>query len=180
MTSPRLVQIGVIGAAHGVRGEVRVKAFTADPTSLKAYKPVTTADGARAFTVAALRRLKDDMVVVRFKGVDTREQAEALNGVGLFTPREALPPAEDEDEFYWADLIGLRVEDMSGAVVGEVASVQNFGADDLLELRLAGSRRTVYAPFTREVVPVVDVAGGRVVIDPPEGLFDEPAEGPPA
>lgn len=170
----RLVQVGVIGAAHGVRGEVRVKAFTADPTSLKAYKPLTAADGVRVFGIAALRRLKDDMVVVRFRGIDSREAAEKLTGLGLFVPRDALPPAEDEDEFYWADLIGLRAETAGGVLLGHVAALQNFGADDLLEVRLEGARRTVYVPFTKVVVPVVDVAGGRVVIDPPDGLFDEP------
>jgi len=179
MPSSRLVQIGVIGAAHGVRGEVRVKAFTAELTALKRYKPITDDAGTRVFAVSTLRPLKDDMLVVRFKGIDSREQAEKLNGVGLYIPRDELPPAE-EDEFYWADLIGLRMERADGAAIGEVVAVTNFGADDLLEVRLEGQKRTVYVPFTKAIVPVVDVAGGRLVADPPAGLLDEPTDGEPA
>ncbi|RXF73137.1 ribosome maturation factor RimM [Hansschlegelia zhihuaiae] len=176
MTAPRLIQIGVIGAAHGVRGETRVKSFTEDPTSLGAYGPLSDAEGGRSFRIASLRPLKDDMLVVRFEGVATREAAEALNGVGLFARRDALPPTEAEDDFYHADLIGLSVETLSGEAVGKIVSVQNFGADDLLEIRLTGRARSVLLPFTRAAVPVVDVAGGRVVVDPPEGALDEAAE----
>lgn len=172
MTSPRLVQIGVVGAPHGVRGEARVKTFTEDPTSLSAYGPLATKDG-RMLAVSSLRLLKGDMVVARFKGVDTREAVEALTGHALFAPREAMP-APDDDEFYHADLIGLRVETASGETIGEVTTVQNFGADDLVEVRLSGSRRTVYLPFTKAVVPVIDFTGGRIVVDPPEGALDEP------
>ena len=178
MPASRLVQIGVIGAAHGVRGEVRVKAFTADPTALKRYAPVTDAAQTRSFAVAGLRPLKDDMLVVRFQGVDTREAAEALNGTGLFLPRAALPTPADPDEFYNADLIGLRVESAAGALLGHVAAVPNFGADDLLEVRLEGRSETVYLPFTKAVVPVVDIAGGRLVADPPEGFWDDAGDGP--
>lgn len=175
MPPPRLVQIGVIGAAHGVRGEVRVRCFTEDPAAIKAYGPLTDAAGGRTIRLVSFRPLKGDMGVARIDGVSTREAAEALTGVGLFAPREALPAPETEEDFYHADLIGLRVETADGATVGEVASLQNFGADDLLEIRLAGERRTVYLPFTKAVVPVVDVAGGRVVIDPPEGALDAPS-----
>ncbi|MGA0533089.1 ribosome maturation factor RimM [Hansschlegelia sp. KR7-227] len=178
MPSP-LVQIGVIGAAHGVKGEVRAKAFTQDPAALGRYAPLSDATGQRLFKVASLRPLKGDMVVLRLAGVDTREAAEALNGVGLFAPRAALPAPADEDEFYHADLIGLRAETEDGSAVGEIVAVQNFGADDLLEIRLAGARRTVLLPFTAAVVPTVDVAGGRVVIAPPEGALEEPSEAEP-
>lgn len=171
----RLVQIGVIGAPHGVRGEVRVKSFTADPLALKRYRPLTDGAGARGFAVEAARHLKDDMLVVRFKGAATREAAEALTGVGLFTPRDALPQSADEDEFYYADLVGLSAERPDGSSLGEIVALQNFGADDLLEIRLAGRTRTVYLPFTKAVVPLVDVAGGRVVVDPPDGVLDEAA-----
>lgn len=179
MPPPRLVQIGVIGAAHGVRGEVRVKSFTAEPGALARHQPLTGPGGAPAFTVAALRPLKDDMVVVRFRGIDSRDAAEALNGLGLFVPRDALPPT-DEDEFYHADLIGLRVETADGTVLGEVIAAPSFGADDLLEVRLTGPRRrAVFLPFSKAVVPVVDVAGGRVVVDPPDGWLDEPSPADP-
>jgi len=170
----RLVQIGVFGAPHGVRGELRVKSFTADPQALAGYRPLTDEAGARRFDVAAARLLKDDMLVVRLKDVGDRDAAAALTGVGLFAPRDALPATDDEDEFYYADLVGLRAETADGVRLGEVIAVTNFGADDLLEIRLGRSRRTVYLPFTKAVVPLVDMAGGRVVVDPPEGALDEP------
>lgn len=175
MTSSRLVQIGVIGAAHGVRGEVRVKSFTQEPASIAAYGALTDDTGQTTIRLASFRPLKDDMGVARIEGVTTREGAEALTGLGLFTSRDALPAPETEDDFYYADLIGLRVETAEGTALGEVTAVQNFGADDLLEVRLAGAKRTVYLPFTKAAVPVVDVAGGRLVVDPPEGTFDEPS-----
>ncbi|GLK68949.1 ribosome maturation factor RimM [Hansschlegelia plantiphila] len=173
MPLPRLVQIGVIGAAHGVRGELRVKSFTGEPAALARYGELSDPSGGRSFAVESFRPLKDDMLVVRFRGIATREAAEALTGTGLFLPREALPDSGDEDEFYHADLIGLRVESPDGTPLGEVVALQNFGADDLMEIRLADERRTVYLPFTKAVVPVVDVAGGRVVVDPPDGALDE-------
>lgn len=172
MPAPRLVQIAVVGAPHGVRGEARVKTFTEDPASLKAYGPLVVGEGPQTLKVAALRPLKDDMVVARFEGVSTREAAEALTGKPLSVSRDALPASDDEDDFYHADLIGLRAELADGTLLGEVTAVPNYGADDLLEVRLAGDRRTVLLPFTKEVTPVVDVAGGRVVVAPPEGMLD--------
>ena len=173
MSLSRLVQIAVIGAPHGVRGEARVKTFTEEPASLKAYGPLVLGEGPATLVVASLRPLKDDMVVARFTGVTTREAVEALTGKALSVGREALPAA-DEDDFYHADLIGLRAELTDGTAVGEVIAVQNFGADDLLEIRLAGQRRTVYLPFTKAVAPEIDLAGGRVVVVPSEGALDEP------
>lgn len=177
MSSTRLVQIGVIGAAHGVRGELRVKSFTGDPMALKRYGAMRDEAGGRSFTVETARALKDDMLVVRFKGVATREAAEALTGVGLFMARDALP-ASDDDEFYHADLIGLRVETTDGTPLGEVVAMHDFGAGDLLEIRLADDRRTVYLPFTFAAVPTIDIAGGRVVVTPPDGALDVPTPGP--
>jgi 16S rRNA processing protein RimM len=179
LTKTRLVQLGIIGAPHGVRGELRVKSFTADPKALAGYRSLTNEAGDKTFAIVSARPIKDDMLVARLKGVDTREAAAALTGVGLFVPREALPPAEDEDEFYHADLIGLRAETGDGGLIGEITALQNFGADDLLEIRLAGERRTVYLPFTKAVAPIVDVAGGRVVVDPPEGALDAPGKDEP-
>lgn len=172
MPAPRLVQIGVIGAPHGVRGEARVKTFTHDPLSLNAYGPLTLGDGPATLKVASLRPLKDDMVVARFAGVSTREAVEALTGKVLSIAREALPATGDEDDFYHADLIGLRAELADGTLVGEITAVPNYGADDLLEVRLAGERRTVLLPFTKAAAPVVDISGGRVVVTPPEGALD--------
>lgn len=156
------VLLGVVGAPHGVRGEVRVKSFTADPEALGDYGPLATADG-RALAVAAIRPSKT-VVIVRFEGVATREAAEALNGVELFVDRSVLPPEEDEDEFYHADLIGLSVVDQAGSTVGRVTAVHDFGAGDILEIaRPTG--RSVMAPFTRAAVPEIDLAAGRIVVD---------------
>ncbi len=167
------VLIARIGAAHGIKGEVRVKAFTADPRGIGAYGPLATADG-RTFEVASLRAAAgpaSDMLVVRFKGIADRNAAEGLNGVELSVPRDRLPPAE-EDEYYHADLIGLAAIAPDGAELGTVIAVHNYGAGDLLEI--APKRgETVLVPFTRAVIPEVDPAGGRVTVDPPAGLFNE-------
>lgn len=173
MAPTRLIQIAVVGAPHGVRGEARVKTFTEDPVSLGNYGPLVVGDGPETLTVASLRHLRDDMVVARFEGVATREAVQALTGKPLSAPRDALPVTDDEDDFYHADLIGLRAELADGSAIGEVVAVQNFGADDLLEIRLADQRRTVYLPFTKAVAPEVDLAGGRIVVDPPQGFLDE-------
>jgi 16S rRNA processing protein RimM len=165
------VLIARIGAAHGIKGEVRVKAFTAEPKGMAAYGPLEAPDG-RRFEVAALRPAAGtapDMLVVRFKGIGDRNAAEALNGIELSVPRARLPPAE-ADEYYHADLIGLAAVTRDGATLGTVTAVQNYGAGDLLEI--APSRgETILVPFTRAVVPEVDMTGGRVVVDPPEGLL---------
>lgn len=174
MASPRSdrVLIARIGAAHGIRGEVRVKAFTADPLGIAAYGPLETADG-RTFEVDSLRPAagpSGDMLVVRFRGLADRNAAESLNGVELSVPRDRLPPAED-DEYYHADLVGLAAIAPDGTELGTVIAVHNFGAGDLLEV--APKRgETVLVPFTRTVVPEVDLKAGRVTLDPPEGLFN--------
>lgn len=174
---PSPVLLAEIGAAHGVRGEVRLKAFTDDPEAFQDYGPLSD-DRGRRFVVKAARPLKDDMLVVAFEGVTDRNAAEALTRTKLYVDRSALPEPEDEDEFYHTDLLGLAVETVSGEPVGTVVAVPNFGADDLLEIARPGAR-SVYVPFTRAVVPTVDVIGRRVVIDPPEGLLAEekPPEG---
>lgn len=170
------VLIARIGAAHGIRGEVRVKAFTADPADIDAYGPLESADG-RRFEVTGLRPVSgpaSDMLVVRFKGVGDRNMAEALNGLELFIPRDRLPPAS-EDEYYHADLIGLAASTVSGEELGTVIGVHNYGAGDLLEI--APSRgETLLIPFTRAVVPHVDLAGARLTIDPPDGLLPGPED----
>jgi 16S rRNA processing protein RimM len=171
-TPPRLTLVARIGAAHGVRGEVRVKAFTASAPAFAGYGPLSAADG-RLFAVAALRPAagsSPDMLVVRFTGIDSRSAAEALNGTELFVPRERLG-ATEADEYFNADLIGLNAVTVAGEALGTVIAVENFGAGDLLEI---APRRgeTLLVPFTRAVVPEVDLAGGRVVVKPPPGLID--------
>lgn len=175
-----LIEMAVIGAAHGLKGEVRVKSFAADPLSLGGYGPLQARDG-RQFEIAALRpagSAKDAMLVVRFKGIDDRTAAEALNGLALFVPRERLPETDDEDEFYHADLVGLAVRDGEGRGIGSVTAVENFGGGDLLEVVHEG-RRGVLIPFTRAAVPAIDVKGGFVTVDPAAaGLVEpEPDEG---
>jgi 16S rRNA processing protein RimM len=161
-TSARQVQLGIIGAPHGVKGEVRVKSFTADPMAIGDYGPLSLDDGRTLSIVSA--RPQGDMLVVRFDGVTTREQAAALTNRVLHVDRAVLPEIGDEDEFYHADLVGLAVIDESGEEVGKVVGLQDFGAGDILEIRL-GSGRSALIPFTKAAVPVIDLSGGRVVVD---------------
>ncbi|MEQ1951691.1 ribosome maturation factor RimM [Mesorhizobium sp. CN2-181] len=154
--------MAVIGAAHGIRGELRVKTFTGDPLALGDYGPLQTADG-RSFEVLDMRPA-GNVVVIRFKGIADRNAAEALNGTELFVDRSALPDDVEEGEFYHTDLVGLAVRDEVDTVVGRVTSVQNFGGGDILEITHAGTKG-VLIPFTQAAVPVVDIAGGYVRID---------------
>ncbi|WP_309082675.1 ribosome maturation factor RimM [Chelativorans sp.] len=168
------VQLGVIGAAHGLKGEVRVKAFTDDPLALGGYGPLHTADG-RALTVAHIRPAKD-LVIIRFEGVNDRSAAEALNGVALFVDRSALPRELEEEEFYHADLVGLAAFDETGESLGRVVAVHNFGAGDILEIR-PSSGITRMIPFTRDAVPEIDLAEGILRIDSlAAGLDNQEAE----
>ena len=160
---PKLIPMAVIGAAHGLKGEVRVRSFAADPMALGDYGPLQTETG-RALEIAALRPAKDDVLVTRFKGVNDRASAEALNGEALFLERERLPPVEDEEEFYYADLIGLGVRDAEGREIGRVTAVENFGGGDLLELDLEG-KKGVLIPFSLAAVPEVRIRDGYLVID---------------
>jgi 16S rRNA processing protein RimM len=161
------VLLGRLGAAHGVRGEIRLQSYTADPTAISTYGPLFDASGKRRFLISSLRPAGKDMFVARLEGVADRAAAEALTGVELYLPREALP-APEEDEFYLADLEGLRVETRDGATLGVIIAVRNFGAGDLLEITPPEGGETLLLPFTKAVVPVVDIAGGRVIAEPPE------------
>jgi 16S rRNA processing protein RimM len=172
-TAAGRVVMAQFGAAHGVRGEIRLKSFTEDPLKIADYGPLEAEDG-RAFVISAARPAAgpaSDMLVVAVEGVTTRDHAEALNGLELSVPRDRLP-APDSDEFYHADLVGLAVSMKDGTAAGTVVAVRNFGAGDLIEV--APSRGpTFLVPFTRDIVPDVDLAAGRLVIDPPPGLLDE-------
>lgn len=165
------VCVGAIAGAFGVRGEVRLKSFCALPEDIAAYGPLWSEDGARHFEVMVTGQVKNGLSA-RLSGVATKEQADALRGVRLYAPRDALPNLPD-DEYYHADLIGLEVTDTGGAVLGRVQAVLNHGAGDLLEVQGPGLTTTVLVPFTLEIVPTVDLAAGRIVADPPEGLFPE-------
>jgi 16S rRNA processing protein RimM len=164
MTKPHNpVQMAVIGAAHGLKGELRVKTFTGDPLALGDYGPLYSRDG-RAFEILDLRP-QGNVLVARFKGIADRNAAEALNGTQLFVDRSALPDDLDEGEFYHADLVGLSVKDDAGAVIGKVTAVQNYGGGDILAVTLAGGGEALI-PFTQAAVPDISVVGGYVVVDP--------------
>jgi 16S rRNA processing protein RimM len=162
----RLILMGVFGAPQGVRGEVRVKSLTGNPSAIGAYGPLTDKDRARAFVFESLRPLKDDMLVARLAGVSTREAAEALKGVEIFARRDQLP-SPSENEFYFDDLVGLEAVDTDGARLGRVVAVMNYGAGDMLEIAHAEGGETLLLPFTRRVAPAIDFDAGRIVIAPP-------------
>lgn len=167
---PRNILLGAVIGAHGLKGEVKVKTFTHSPEKLGAYGPLATKDG-RVFTVTQLRGVKPDEAVVRFAEIADRNASEALKGTELFVPRAALPAAE-ADEFYHADLVGLRAEDAEGRVLGTVSGIHNFGAGDVIELT-RDDGDSVMLPFTREVVPAIEIEAGRVIIAAPEEVEAE-------
>ncbi|MFO7920078.1 ribosome maturation factor RimM [Rhodobacteraceae bacterium W635] len=164
------VCVGAITGAFGVRGEVRVKSFCADPAAIGDYGPLSDADNRRAFTLTITRPVKGGFAV-RLSGVKTKEEADALKGTRLYAARDALPALPD-DEFYQADLVGLAVVDTGGVARGQVHAVLNHGAGDLLEVRRKGQSATTLVPFTKEIVPTVDLSSGQIVVDPPDGLFE--------
>jgi 16S rRNA processing protein RimM len=163
--------VAQIGAAHGTRGEVRLKSFTADPMAVLDYGALETEDGTATFEIESLRPAKSHWVA-QLAGVRDRNAAERLANVKLFVPRDRLPAVET-DEFYHADLIGLTAVTTDGRVLGTVVAIHDFGAGDILELRQEGKRDTVMLPFTSATVPVVDIASGRIVVDPPDGVFKD-------
>lgn len=165
------VCVGAVAGAFGVRGEVRLKSFTSDPHAIAAYGEVETEDGTRRFAVTLTGAVKGGLTA-KLSGVLTKEAADALRGTRLYVDRARLPDP-GEDEYYHADLIGLAVHDTGGALLGHVKAVLNHGAADLLELRLENGPKTVLMPFTRAIVPTVDLGAGRIVADPPEGLFED-------
>jgi 16S rRNA processing protein RimM len=163
-----------IGAAHGVRGAVKLWTFTEDPLAVKHYGPLTTKDGARKFEVATAREANGHLVAT-LKGIATREEAERLNGIELYIAREKLP-ATDDDEYYHADLIGLAAVNAVNEPIGRVTAIHNFGAGDIIEIAPPHGP-TMLLPFTNAVVPTVDLAAGRVVIVLPDEIDgDDPAE----
>ena len=175
MAAKRIL-LGKIGAAHGIRGEVRITPFTQAPEAIADYGPLETDRPGLVVEILDLR-VKGTQVVARLKGVADRNAAERLNGVSLFCDRADLPEPEDEDEFYHADLIGLEARLTDGHVIGTVAALPNYGAGDLIEVRDPHSGDSFLYPFTKAVVPRIDIAAGFVVIDPPTDA--EPGEEEP-
>ena len=176
--TPKRILLGRIAGAHGIRGEVLIHAFTEPPENVAAYGPLIDKAGARTFEVEIVH-VTTKGVVARLKGVADRNAAEALKGVALYVERDRLPPAV-EGEYYHADLIGLAVVDGDGQRIGEVVAVQNYGAGDLLEIRLADARQTELIPFTDAHVPEVDVAAKRVVVFMPTVSGDAPSAASPS
>ncbi len=153
-----------IGAAHGIKGEVRVKSFTDDPLAFGDYGKLHDAQGRKYQVINA--RVSKTVVVTRFKSVDTREKAEALNGIELFVDRSVLPEPEDDDEYYMSDLVGLSVVSPEGEALGSVGEVYDFGAGDILEIKLNDGPLEMF-PFTKAIFPEVDLAGGKIIFIPP-------------
>ena len=173
MAEPTKICVARIGAAHGVRGEVRLWPFTEDPLAVLRYGPLSTKDGARQFEVMHAREAKDHLVAT-LKGVATREDAERLNGIELYIARDKLP-ATDDDEYYHADLIGLAAVTPSDQPLGRVLAIHDFGAGTIIEIA-PPQGPTMLLPFTNAVVPTVDLVGGRVVIELPQEVDgDDPS-----
>jgi 16S rRNA processing protein RimM len=170
--------MGRIGAAHGIKGEVRIQSFTEDPLALVDYREFST--NRPGLTIIVERaRATTNVLVARLKGVDDPNAAEKLNGVELYVERERLPGIAEDDDYYLADLIGLEARGLDGEVLGKVLAVPNFGAGDILEIGGTG-RETQLIPFTRAAVPEVRLGEGYVVVDPPveiEGEAESKAEG---
>ncbi|NSX53259.1 ribosome maturation factor RimM [Parasulfitobacter algicola] len=163
-----LVCVGVIAGAYGVKGQVRLKSFCADPQAIFGYR-LSDETGEKEFHITLSRPMKNGFVA-QVKGLKNKEEADDLKGVKLYSNRDDLPDL-DEDEYYHADLIGMDVLDTGGTILGQVKSVMNHGAADLIEVHGPGLKDTVLLPFTRDIIPTVDMATRRIIADPPEGFF---------
>lgn len=175
-TASRQLLMGRIGAAHGIKGEVRIQSFTEEPLALVDYCPLATNRPGLTIEIEAARA-STNVLVARLKGVTDRSAAEKLNGVELYVDRDKLPPPDAEDDFYHADLIGLDARLADGTVIGKVTAIPNFGASDLIEVRDERSGDTFLYPFTKAVVPEVRIAEGYIVIEVP--VEAEPGEEEP-
>ncbi len=168
-----LICVGAIMGAFGVRGEVRLKSFCADPSAIETYSPLVTESGER-YEVELVRSVKGGFGA-RLSNVQDKEAADALRSTKLYARREDLPSLPD-DEYYHSDLVGLEVLDTGGARLGKVISVQDFGAGDILEIAGKGLKEAVMLPFTLVNIPTVDIKAGKIIADPPEGMFPDPKD----
>lgn len=166
--------VGALSGSFGVHGDVRLKSFCADPEAISDYTPLTRADG-KIITTIVIKGQTKGSLIARVDGITTKEEADGLRGMELYAQRDQLPSLPD-DEFYHADLVGLTAYDTGGGELGRVKAVQTNGADDLLEIVSPTQKDTVLVPFSKAIVPTVDLATGRIVIDPPCGLFDDTPE----
>jgi 16S rRNA processing protein RimM len=161
-----LICIGAIAGAFGVTGEVRLKSFCSEPSDIASYGPLSTEDGSRQFRITLTKPVTGGFGA-RIQGITTREAAEALRGTSLFVPRDRLPSLPD-DEFYHADLIGLDVMDTGGSLLGKVTAIHNHGAGDIIEISSTRHKSALLLPFTKVIVPNVDLSAGRLIVDLPE------------
>lgn len=166
------VCLGAIAGAHGVRGDVRIKTFTEDPLAIADYGPLSSEDGSQQFKIARAREAKG-VIVAAIEGIRNREAALALRGTRLYVDRDSLPEEDEEDTWYHADLIGLEIRGPEGTALGTLTAIHDFGAGDLLDVKLAGSGKSVILPFTAEAVPEVDIEAGVITVVPPDGLLDQ-------
>ncbi len=167
MNKETKICVGAIAGAFGVHGEVRLKSFCANPEDIAKYAPLSDEMG-KSYTIKKLRPIKSGLAA-RIEEISSRETAEGLRSTRLYADRARFPELE-EDEYYQSDLIGMVVIDGHGEAIGKVKSIQNFGAGDLLEIHYKG--KTALIPFTRAVVPTVDLGARKIIIDPPEGLLE--------
>lgn len=171
--SEKRILLGEITGAHGIRGDVLVRSYTGDPEAIGDYGALTDVAGAAPLMLKVVRVTPKGAVVARVKDVTDRNGAEALKGRKLYVAREQMPQPDDEEDFYYADLVGLAAVDADGNAMGEVVAVQNYGAGDLLEIRLIGNKKTELVPFTSAVVPKVDLEARRVTVVMPETIEGE-------
>jgi 16S rRNA processing protein RimM len=169
-TASKLVKIGRIMGAHGVRGMAKVASYTEDPETIASFDELLDAKGQRRFTVE-LKSWNKDHFIATISGVETREQAEGLKGTDLYVPREALPELEDDDGYYYADLIGLKVQLPDGSELGQVLNMHDFGAGDIMEVRYSESGKTDMLPFNEISVPEVNLQAGYLVYNKPEEIM---------
>jgi 16S rRNA processing protein RimM len=160
------VRVARIGAAHGIRGEVKLWPFTQDPMDVASYGPLETEDGARRFEIETLRPAKD-FLVARLLGVADRDAAEKLTNLELFVPRERLPAIDEDDTYYHADLLGLTAVTADGVAIGAVTAIHNFGAGDLIEIAPANGGEPLLLPFNEMTVPKIDLQARQIVVLPP-------------
>lgn len=169
------VLLGIITGVHGIKGEVVIQSFTADPLDIDAYGPLADADGARGYEIETARPASKG-VIARLKGISDRSAAERLKGTELYVDRDRLPATEDEDEFYHTDLVGLAAQLADGTPYGRVVALPNYGAGDLIEIAPAAGGQTLLLPFTREAVPTIDLTAGFLVVVPPEEIEARPED----
>ncbi len=161
-----LIELGAITNAHGIKGDVTIKPFGKDLSSLLDYGPVRDKSGQQAFTILSLRHSKKDLYVARIKEITNRNQAEEIKGTELYIERSKLPEPE-EDEFYYRDLIGLSVKLETGEKWGKVIAVEDYGAGDIIEIMPQNSQKSVYFSFTKDIIPTISLKEGYLILIPP-------------